>query len=153
MLKFKLKLGVGNHTEKNLATGENITYTASEGKIIFSANDLAEMFPDKFDRVTIGDPVKEVIEKGAIVPNDTETKEKPQEEAPEPQEKAIKPKPLGVDKTKLFPVAVDQDFKVFYAKGKGYIVAEIDEPTIAFWNSQCIITHQKKFGIGKLAIL
>jgi len=166
MLKFKLKPGVGRHTQKNPKTGVIETFEAKDGKVILSAVDLVEMFPDKFDRVSVGDDpvvpfndIQEAAEKGAseLAPatddseplEDTDSEEDSQDDdvddVDDDEEEDDEPEPLGVDKTEQFDIAVEQDFKVFYKKGKGYFVADADEPFVALNKKKLTKAKVEKF--------
>lgn len=106
-MKFKLKKGVGNHAEKDDA-GNVVIYKAIDGAVIESKTDLAKRHPDKFERVTIDKP---------SVPA-------PVQKAAEEGAKDLKPEPLGKNVTEKFSLAAENDFKVFYKRGKGYMVTE-----------------------------
>lgn len=124
-MKFKLKTNVGNHTQGNRV------YKAEDGEIIESDIDLVEKFPNKFEKVVIpgagpSDPeeIQKAAEEGAkeIEPQEEEEEEDDWDDEEEELE------PLGADVTKKFPIAVEKDFKVFYKRGKGYMVTEADDP-------------------------
>jgi len=111
-MRFRLKPKTGSHAE-TIGKGKDakvVTYTAAEGHVFETENDLCEMFPNKFERVVVGED---------IAPP-----------SPSAQRRAAKPtakaSPLGDDVTKDFPTAVKNDFRVF-AKGKAFSVAEPDE--------------------------
>jgi len=148
MMRFKLKSKVGNHTETDPKTGNLVIYTP--GDVVESESDLVARFPDKFERVTVGNekaavvqstetpeaektPVQKAAEEGAkdIQPEEPaeELKEEPKEES---KKKVLKKKnPLGKDVTEKFPSAEEQELKVFYKKGKGYSITEAGDTSIA----------------------
>ena len=115
---FKLKPRVGSHSQLN-KKGELETFTAKEGKVIESDIDLVEKFPDKFELVEIPG-----VEKKKETPVEPEPVI---EEELEDNDNDVKQEPLGKDRTKNYPVAIEEDLKVFYAKGKGYFVTEGDD--------------------------
>jgi hypothetical protein len=132
---FKLKPGVGNHSEKDPKTGKVTIYHSKDGEIIDSDKNLCQIFPDKFEQVNVGGvvvqdvntpkkaktPVQKAAEKGAkdIAP-------------PKETEKKKTAKSLGRDITeKNFPEVGEQDFKVFYTPRKGYFVTENEDISVA----------------------
>ena len=148
---FKMKDGVGSHSEKDSKTGLPVVYKS--GDIVKSDSDLAIRFPDKFERVNMGglketksatvqdietpeeekSEVQQAAEEGV---KDIQPPKKDEEEEQPPkkdeEEKKVKlRKKLGKDATAKFPRAEEEDFKVFYKKGKGYFVTESDEPFTA----------------------
>jgi len=128
---FKLKPGVGNHAETDPKTGETKIYNAKDGEIIESQHNLCQLFPDKFESVTVGGAplekieVQKAAEKGAkdILPKQ-ESNEEETEEIEEKEEEKGEIVLLGKDVTEeRFPEAKEQDFKVFHSKEyKGYFV-------------------------------
>jgi len=116
MKRFKLLPKVGNHTQRDKA-GELVTITAEGGEIIETEDDLCKMFPGKFEEVKI--------------PESQAKKEKTEDTKSKPKKKIVKKKKksLGRDVTEKFEVAEEEDFKVFYATGRGYFVAEAEDPT------------------------
>ena len=135
---FRLKPKTGNHAQKG-PDGKIIIYCAKDGNIIESDIDLYAKFPNKFERAdevfasfdskkkkpTVQKAVKKEVEEPAL-----EVADEPEEVADEPEEEKAQ-EPLGKDVTKNFPRAGEEDFKVFYSKGKGYFVTESDDPFTA----------------------
>jgi len=111
---FKLKKGAGSHTQPD-QNGELKVYTADGGEVIKSDIDLCEKFPNKFERIDIG--TDSVIVDEPEENEDVVTEQKEEEER----------KPIGKDCTAKFLIAQEQDFKVFYKRGKGYFVTEADD--------------------------
>lgn len=151
-MRFKLKQGVGNHTETDPKTGRPVTYKSGDGQIIESDSDLVARFPEKFERVVVGGeavvqdpstpeeektPVQEAAEEGAkdVMPPEEPEVEEPEAEEPdedEADEPEGKPVPKGAkDVTDKFPRAEEEELKVFYKKGKGFFVTEEEETSIA----------------------
>ncbi len=114
---FKLKPGCGNHSETG-PDGKPVVYT--QGDVIESDHDLEAMFAGKFERVQVGD-VKDA---------DPDPEEDPTLPPPPPPSTEPVENPLGKDRTEKFPKAAEEDFMVFYKRGKGFSVVEADEPTV-----------------------
>ena len=125
---FKLKKGTGNHTQRN-KKGELVTYTSAGGEVIESDIDLTKKYPEKFEKVEIPGievskkEVEEAAKKGAEGIADPNKEDEDNFDEDEEDER----EPLGKDVTSKFPIAKEQDFKVFYKKGKGFFVTEADD--------------------------
>lgn len=129
IMHFRLKPKCGNHSQMNEKTGEIDIFTADSGELIGSVVDLCKMFPNKFEQVDVPgavlkqtkkqkDAVQAVAEKGAEGVADPNIDDDEDEDQ----------KPLGKDVTRNYPIAVEQDFKVFYVKFKGRWITEADDP-------------------------
>lgn len=122
---FKMKSGVGSHAEPG-PDGRVVIHKAGDNAIIESDRDLVTMFPNKFERVDEINPAKpeksdvqkaaEEGFKGVMPPADPPAEQEEEE-------------PLGRDVTHRFPLAEEEDFKVF-AKGGAFFVVEADDPDV-----------------------
>ena len=146
---FKLKPRTGNHAQTD-KDGNVVIFTAKEGRVIKSKTDLAKKYPTKFERVniagekeleTVQDPdektdVQLAAEEGIkdIMPEDDDDDFEDEDEEEKPKKKKKrkkkKAKSLGKDVSSKFPKAEEEDYKVFYTKGKGYFVTDHDDPTV-----------------------
>jgi len=128
-MKFKLKKHTGNHTQK--VNGILKTFTYNSGEIIESDVDLSEKFPNKFEKVLIAEIAPNIVQKAVEKPVEDLNPPKEDDDFNEdPEEEEIR-EPLGKDVTSKIKIAIENDFKVFYKKGKGYFVAEADDEFIA----------------------
>ena len=133
---FKLKPKVGNHAHRD-PEGKITVYHAADENVIESDIDLAKIFPHKFEKVDsnlsedTSEPKKTEVEKAAEAGADgaaDPTKKSSRKSRKEEEKKEANP--LGEEVTSEFPKAVEEDFKVFSANGKGFMVVEPDEPTV-----------------------
>jgi len=151
---FKLKPKTGNHSQKD-AQGNLVVYNYRDGHVFESDIDLEAQFPEKFERVKV--PAAEPEPKNppniikAAQEGTAEIKKCPEceavllagakfcsecgsaaeEKSEEVQETEVEDndlEPLGKDVTEKFPRAEEEDLLVFYKKGKGYFVTEVEDP-------------------------
>jgi hypothetical protein len=115
---YKLKPRAGSHSERG-EDGNPVVFTAEQGHVFETDNDLCAMFPNKFDRVEVGpdktaSPTSSVGGKADSGPPQKETK-------------APSPSPFGVDVTDKYPSAGKDDLRVFQ-DGDAFTVVEADDP-------------------------
>ena len=129
---FKLKRKAGNHSQKD-KNGKAVVYVAKDGNVIESENDLIKMFPGKFELVEVVTAPVEVVKSAENKKSDVQKiVEKVAKDISAPVKKEEKKaEPIGKDVTEKHPLAEEQDFKVFYVKGKGYFVTEADDDSVA----------------------
>jgi len=89
-----------------------------DGEVVESASNLAEIFKGKFEEVLVPPPA-------------SDSKTTKVDAAPSPPTKinvvsAPLPADRGHEVTKLFPVAVDEDYRVFRRPDKMYYVYDVD---------------------------
>lgn len=145
MSLYKLKGGQHNHSDGK---------TYKKGDLVESEANLAEIFTNKFERIyeteeapSVGTSfpsvkVSSAKSKVTIVDLPADSKEEDEEEfKEEDEEKEIVDR--GKEVTKNFPVAVDQDLKVF-KKGRLYFVYDMD-PAVPITEEGLTKAKVKKF--------
>jgi len=139
---FRLK--AGTHVQNDR--------TYKKGDVVETDIDLASLFPAQFDATGTAAPSAPVAPVADDGPVTAEPPKKAAQVAPSPppvppstsDTDGTKADVRGRDVTKRFPLAVDEDFQIFYKKGK-YRVYDIDAPAKALNPRGCT-----KVGVDKV---